>query len=231
MNFVGLTFLGLLSYPLITLLWPEPHAFRWWWRMGGRGVAPRELIDHRKRSRGNVLVVKFAAIIGTCVVLLRQGRVSSQELGFRIPGWYDAIAFGRAAGAILIWWTRGMNRVASQMKVSQAKPNDLLREPSFKILLIILLGGFAEELWRAMSLILFHKAGISDVSAVLVTSLIFGIGHVFSYKSVGAAVGRSLPPAIAGILLAALFLIYQTLLVPFVAHVMLNLYGTALGRK
>lgn len=69
------------------------------------------------------------------------------------------------------------------------------------------------------------------MSAVLLTSVIFGVGHVFRYESLGAVLGRLTPPALTSILLGALFLGTQTLFFPFIIHVAVNSVGVNLGRK
>lgn len=231
MKVAGFVYLVLFAYPIVTLLTPEPSFLRWWWQTGGHGPVPAKVRERGKRNEGNLLIAKFAILVGACLLLMRYFPISPRSLGFGRDQPQAAIYLGMFAGVVLIWWARSMSLLAARVGAQAALPPFLLREPTSKILVVIVLGGFAEEFWRALSLTVFYKAGISEVSAVLLTSVVFGIGHVFSYKSFGAAVGRFIAPAVGGALLGALFLWSQTLFIPFIAHVLVNSIGANVGRR
>jgi small-conductance mechanosensitive channel len=231
MKNVALAYFALFAYPAVTLLIPDPHLLKWWWRTAGGAPMPKEVKERCKRNQGNLLILKFLALIAVCFGLLKLAGMSPGDIGLRIRQTQGMVVAGILAGGLLICWVWGMRLLSTRMKVPSDGPPHLLKESTPKLLVVMVLGGFAEELWRALSLVAFGRAGASYLFAVLITSITFGVGHVFSYRSLGAAIGRMLAPAIAGACLAALFLWWQTLLVPFIAHVMLNSFGSIMGRK
>lgn len=224
-------YLCLLAYPGCVQLVPDPHWLRWWWKTGGIGELPAEVKERCDRNQGNLLIVRFLVLILICLVLSHQAGVSSKSLGFRWDQPSAALIVSLLAGLVLICWAYAMKALTSKAREAGSGPTRFLRQPTHKILLILILGGFAEELWRAVSLSISRQAGFSGLSAVLITSIIFGVGHVSSFKSLGSAAGRATGPAIVGIASAALFLWWQTLLIPWIAHVMLNSFAALSGRK
>lgn len=231
MRGAALVYLTLFAYPAVTLLVPNPYSIKWWWKTGGHGSMPPDIIERCKQNQGNLLIVKFLFLMLACFVLMKQSVISPKSLGFKHSQPQGMVLIGLAAGALLMCWIWSMYALATKMKLPREGPPYLIQEGVFKILMVLVLGGFAEEYWRALSLIVFHRAGVSDLYTIFITSIIFGIGHVFSYKSFGAAVGRALAPAIGGAFLAILFLWWQTLFIPLIAHVMLNSFGTLMRRK
>jgi hypothetical protein len=227
----ALFYIALFAYPACTLLIPDSPTLRWWSRSGGQGKPPAELVERRKRNQWELLIVKFAVLLASCTLLAREARISAAEIGLRQQQPVFAI-FGAIGGAvILVLWMIAMSRLTGKVRVRRESPPRLVQQSTFKVATLILIGGFAEEVWRSITLVVSREAGVSAVAAVFISSLVFGLGHVFSFRSLGATAGRAAMPAIAGMVLAALFLFWQTLLVPFIAHVGLNAFGTLTSRK
>lgn len=231
MTIVGLAYLALFTYPAITLLTPEPNYLRWLLKTGGGGTMPPDVKERWERNVGNLLIAKFLLLVAACSIYMKQIPISTKSVGLRLDQPLGVITMGAVSCAMLIWWLSTMKALALKAAPQAGFPHSLLREPRFKLLLVLVLGGFAEELWRALSLTILPEADISKLSAVLLTSLVFGVGHLFSYKSLGAALGKFMAPAIAGAFLAALFLWSHTLFIPFFAHVLINSFGANLGLK
>ncbi len=228
----SLAYLALLAYPFITLLVYEPNELRWWWRTGGGVPMPPEIMERSKQNEGNLLLFKFALLTIASFFLLRGGLGSAASLGLRLRQPTGTVLMGVIAGILLAVEVLGMLALARKWTPRAGEvPIFVLRERTWKILAILALGAFAEELWRALALTAFIQAGTSIESAVLLTSLSFGVGHVISYRSLGATLGRALRPAAGGAFLAALFLWSRTLVTPFIAHVLLNSTAALMQRK
>jgi Type II CAAX prenyl endopeptidase Rce1-like len=224
-------YLSLIAYPACTMLVPEPNMFRWWLRTGGRGPVPDEVKRKAIRNAGDLMIAKFLLLVLCCSALVLGGSVSASSLGFRSDQPRGAFAAAAAAGGLLIWWDAKMRALARRAPRGGEQPF-VLREGTRKILLIMVVGGFAEEFWRALSLTAFGMAGFGAGSAVLLTSAVFGVGHLLSPpRSLGAALGRSLRPAMGGALLALLFLLGRSLLPPLIVHVLTNSVAGIMGRR
>jgi len=232
MRISGLVYLTLFVYPIITVLIPDPAVLGWLLRTGGLGTIPSEIKLRGERNRGNVLLLKFALLITASLILMRIVPVAPSSLGLGTKQPMAFVFIGLPVAALVVYFTYLMK--ASVVKISSrtevALPF-LLHESTSKLILILVIGGFAEEFWRALTITVFHQADISDIKAIIFSSIIFGVGHLFSYRSFGAALGKVLPPAIGGALLGTLFLLSQTLFIPFVFHVLINSIGALLGRR
>jgi len=223
----------LIAYPAITLLIYEPNELRWWWRTGGGVPMPPKVLERSKRNQGNLLIVKFLSLILASSLLMRSVSVSPASLGLRLRQPTGAVLLGVAGGILFVLETLSLMGLAKKItsRPSDHVPIFVVRESTSKIISIIVIGGFAEEFWRALALTAFGRAGFPTEGSVLLTSLFFGIGHVLSFQSLGAAIGRALRPAIGGIFLAALFLWSGTLLAPFIAHIVVNSLAALMQRK
>jgi membrane protease YdiL (CAAX protease family) len=228
----SLAYLALSAYPFITLLVYEPNELRWWWRTGGGVPMPPEMMERSKRNEGNLLLFKFALLIIASFFFLRGGLDSPASLGLRLRQPTGTVLIGVLGGILLAGEVRAMLALAKKWSPRTGEvPIFVVRESTWRILAILVFGAFAEEFWRALALTSLIHVGTSTESAVLLTSLSFGLGHVLSYQSLGAALGRALRPAFGGVFLAALFLWSGTLVTPFIAHVLLNSTAALMQRK
>lgn len=88
-----------------------------------------------------------------------------------------------------------------------------------------LLGSFVEELWRAFCIVGLIKTGRSVTSALLITSFVFGIGHLNAGLR-GARIGFTLGIIIRfvslGVVYGVLFLWTSSILSPCTAHFLKN---------
>lgn len=222
----------LLLYPVIAVLVPEPHWFLWWWRTGGDGPVPPDVMERVRNNEGNLLIVKFLILVIASFFSARQLSISVGSLGFRLEQPAGTLFMGIVGAVLLLGWTFAMRTERLKMaKCGVHSQNFLFREPILKIFIILVLGGFAEEFWRALALTTFDKHGISVGYGIFLTSVFFGIGHVTSYRSFGYVLGKMLAPAILGVVLAILFLWSRSLFTPFVIHVLLNSASALMGRR
>lgn len=226
----GLVYIVLLIYPAITLLPTDPRYLKWWWRTGGS--VPPEIEAEQERRRGNILIIKFILLIIACLWLSRVGQISLRLLGltWEQPRMFNVVGVPAILFSLFLMGLIHRLRLKSSLPVDAMQPF-LIRESASKLILIMVVGAFAEELWRALALAASSKANVSELVAVFMTSLVFGIGHVFSYRSLGRALGRLLPPAIGGAFLGSLFLLSRTLFVPMACHLLINSFGALMGRK
>jgi len=231
MRTTGIAYVCLLAYPVIMLLVPDPNSIRWGWKTGGLEPLPPEIKERCGRNQWNLLIFKFFVLVVVCFFLIRQSSIPLHDVGIRRTQPVNLVILGLVTASLLILWACGLRSLTAKVASLKYGPPYLLRESIPKLICLIVLGAFAEEFWRALSLIAFTKAGVSVFFAVIATSIVFGIGHVFSWKSVGGALGRMLGPCIAGIFCASLFLWFHSLFVPMSAHVLLNAFGTLTGRK
>lgn len=231
MNIAVSVYLVLFLYPFVALLVPEPNWLVWWWRTGGSPMPP-ELMERSKRNEGNLLLIKFILLILASYFFARVVLISFSSLGFRKVQPNGLLLVGVLAGALLVGWVSAMRSAAAKIvKHSNHLQEFLLRESTLRVLLINVLGGFAEEFWRALALTTLDKAGVSIGYEIFFTSVFFGVGHVTSYRSLGYVIGKLLAPTIGGIFLAILFLWTHTLFAPFVVHILLNSGASLVGRR
>jgi membrane protease YdiL (CAAX protease family) len=222
--------LCLLAYPACAQLIPDPIWARQWVRTGTTEV-PEEIKRRCRENYGNLLIIRFAALVPICFLLARAGTIPPRDLGFRQSQPIVGLVSGLGAAAFLIGWAQAMAKLSKLVNDSDEGPPHFLRQGTYKILFILLWGGFAEELWRAVSLTISQSVGLSAGISVIVTSLVFGLGHISVYKPVSRGLGRAAAPALAGCVLAVLFLIWHTLMIPLIAHVLVNCFAALLGRK
>jgi len=192
---------------------------------------PSEIARRSEENEGYLLMAKFLILVGTTIGLMRHTLVPPSRLGFRPIDLRAAVAFGLIAGFMLSLWILSMRAVALRMCESEEHVPFLLREPVWKIFIIITVGAFAEEYWRALSLYLLRRDNSSIGWALAITAIVFGIGHVLSPQPWPKALGRILQAAIGGLFLGGLFLGFQTLMIPFIAHIAVNSFGALIGRR
>lgn len=193
---------------------------------------PPEVLKRSAQNEGNLLISKFASIILGTYALTLYSSISPESLGIRRDQPRGVVLVGFAAGLLLVYWSKAMMALGRRFAPSGWQPEPFLfREPVWKLALVILVGGFAEEFWRALCLILFDRANYSAGSAVLITSLVFGLGHLLSPQPVPRALGRIMRAATGGAFLGGLFLWFGTLTVPYIAHVLVNSFAALMGRK
>lgn len=220
-------YLTLAIYPAIVMLTPEPARFLWWIRTGGLPMPPG-VWKKSRRNEPMVLTAKFLLLIAATSRVATHSNISLHDLGFHLS---PKLVVAAVVGAsILILWMARMQKLAQRFKHD---PRDyrpvLLEAPTWQILVVIVVGGFAEEFWRAASLIIGVTA-VSTTKAVLLTSMIFGLGHLQSPQAWPKALGRVLGPAVAGVFLAVLFLTTASLFVPFFVHIASNSLSALMGR-
>jgi membrane protease YdiL (CAAX protease family) len=229
-DFSIVMYLSLGSYPLISILTPEPAAIGWWWRTGGAAPLPPEILERSKRNEPPLLLVKFALLICATGFVSWQANLSKRSLGMILPSLEVGSLVSLALLLTLATWLSSMKALIAESPPPDDQPV-LLREPAWIILTLLIFGAFAEEFWRAACLSILIQQGVTRNIAILVSSAVFGIGHLQSPQPFSRALGRFLSSAIAGALLGGLFLWFHSLIIPFATHLALNSFGALMGRK
>ncbi|WP_405227149.1 CPBP family intramembrane glutamic endopeptidase [Lentisalinibacter sediminis] len=151
---------------------------------------------------------------------------SPAPLGFTAPGgtgfWLGAVLVALATGVFLQSW-RGMARADAAdrrryreqlAELGHMMPRDG-REYGAFVALSITAGVVEETLFRGW-LIWYLQAWMPLTAAVLVSSLLFGLAHVYQGPAGIAKTG------VMGLLLALLYLLSGSLWLPIVAHAMVD---------
>jgi membrane protease YdiL (CAAX protease family) len=225
-------YLILLLYPVVAMFTPEPVQFRWWIRAGGAPM-PKSVLEKSVRNEVPLLIAKFVVIIAATYLIVRWIRLPLRSVGFTLQQPISIWTMGVVVSLFEIFCALRMQGLADQLRTDEAgdRPLLFLRQPSWKIFVTILVGGFAEEFWRSISLVLFIQSGHPTNVAIIVTSVAFGVGHLQSPQPLSRALARILRPALVGVPLAVLFLWSKSLVIPFLVHVTLNSFAALMGRK
>lgn len=226
-----MAYLLLLLYPVLSMFTPEPVQLRWWIRTGGVPM-PDAISAQSIRNEANLLITKFVFIIIATCLAARWASIPLASVGFTLKQPTPVVAAGVVVCVFELFWASRMRHLSEQIRRDVADDSPLfLKQSPRKIFVTILVGGFAEELWRAVAILAFKHSAHSSTQAVMLTSVAFGIGHLQSPQSPAKALARIFRPTVAGVPLAVLFLWSNSLVVPFLVHVTLNSFAALMGRK
>jgi membrane protease YdiL (CAAX protease family) len=172
-------------------------------------------------------------IVASVTLLLYLAREKYGDLGFhgrRLP---RQIGLGALFGVLIFGLDTFMIGPLAEGLLPETAPLGidmaiLFRKWSYLpvwLVIALLKGGFAEELWRIFGLSrfekLFGKAGL--VFALILGSIVFGLGH--TYQGLGAVITNVLQ----GLLFAGVYLRKRSAWEPVVAHAVFDLIGITLG--
>lgn len=230
-----------VSYPFLIFIVPEPVAWRRGrkhasarqaWQSVVRGDMPPSLRDLSERNGRRLLLAKFGMEAIFLYFWARSQSITLQDIGWGIDRSLRESLLGVIAAAFLISGRlvfEGLNPRVRQL-LSQ---HPLARGPAGFWVIVALVGGAAEEPWRAFSLLALQRVDLGTSSAILVTSLAFSFAHLAGIPA--RIPGRPSSWAIwemaLGAFLAWLFLTSNSLTAPLIASVIFHLANLYLIRR
>jgi membrane protease YdiL (CAAX protease family) len=217
-------YLGLAIFHAPNILVINPVQFRWGVTHGFEPMPP----DIAKRvstlNRRYFGFLMHALNIFFVTLLMIHVSVSPVAVGLSANRWKLFVIVGTGGGiAWLALQELGMHFVPSL----RPKPNsdDLQEGAAILWMALILIGAFAEELWRAFCMIAFLRVGDSLTFAILITSFVFALGHY------GRPLFQKLGMVPLGIAAALLFVASGSLAAPFAFHLVVNLGSLHRARR
>ena len=118
-------------------------------------------------------IVLLALLFG---LLIHQG-MSAGRVGFHLGNWQINVAIGATAGSLMIGVQALIRRLMAAAKYTD--PDEQLFKGSVPLWICsLLVGAVAEEVWIVFCILAMTQLGGSVFFAVVVSSLIFGFGHV-----------------------------------------------------
>jgi hypothetical protein len=208
-----------LSLAVIVLFWLGSTARQIWW-------APH---PSTVQDLAFWVCVRAAVTFALIWALLGAGGETLGALGLRRDGFGRTLAWGSlAALAMFVVVNVGLNNLLAAImgRGTGAGLPALFRDPReapYWVAAAIVGGGFAEELTRAFILTRFERAlgRAGLVLALLVGSVVFGIGHLYQGPTSAVSAGFS------GLLCAGIFLRRRRVVDAMVVHAVFDLLGIA----
>jgi membrane protease YdiL (CAAX protease family) len=215
-------YLAVAAFPISTLLAPNPIRFSWGFH---HGSAPMSSDIQDKATRADRYWYFFADAITLIFIfaLTLWNRIRLGDTGLQLTNWKEGVIIGIGAGALRVALIGTLANLFP-WAVSSRDPHRL-RAASIPLWTATFLSGaFAEELWIALCLAAFMATGHSKVTAVLITSLVFGATH-WEYRF------GALATAMYGSASALLFLWLGSLIPMFLFHFIGNLGSLYFQRR
>jgi membrane protease YdiL (CAAX protease family) len=179
------------------------------------------------------MVMEWTLSAGVIALWLLSGReLAALGLGIKTGlGWWAGAGLGLAACGILLLQARVALRDPENLpglrkqfgRLEHILPRAAAEIRTFNALSIT--AGICEELLYRGYLIAYLRAELGTWPAFLLSSLAFGIGH--SYQGPKGV----LKTGIVGLVMAGLYLISGSLLVPMIVHAVIDLTSGHIGRK
>jgi membrane protease YdiL (CAAX protease family) len=178
-----------------------------------------------KASYLRSLIPRQAASACLVCALWWVGAVPPAPLGLGAPrSWGLTAALSVAIGGLLVWASLRLRRRAPEIRKRLDARAALLIPDSPEerrwFAGVCLMGGVFEELAYRGFMFFYVRLlvpGINDIEVALLTSLLFGLGHVYQ------GLKGIMSTALAGLVLAVLYLVGGDLIVPIVTHVVGNI--------
>jgi len=189
--------------------------------------------DARIKAYAIIMTVEWVLTIAVLGIWLGNGRALSDiglglELGL---GWWIGIAAAAVACGLLIWQsvvtrssTEKLKAMADQLGSLRALLPHNDRESRLFSALSVTAGICEEVLYRGF-LMAFLAAHLNIWSAVLLSSLVFGLGHLYQ------GVVGVLKTGAVGLVMAGLFVLTGSLWAPILLHAAIDLNSGYLGRR
>ncbi len=232
-------YVALATHPAVSFLMPEPVSFCWAYRHGRMGSRippmPPELRQRSERNSRYLSLVQDALLMAFVFYWMRRYSLPPTSIGLRLDRLGISVSAGVAGGLSMLGWGalvrravgavvgRAVGRGALQSQELSAHGRDWIRA------LRLFSGVFAEELWRALSIVCLEQTGHSVLSAVIISSIVFGVGHLQTGPRLAGKLGLISGVGTGGAVFALLFVFSRSLVTPCAAHLVVNsvrLYAT-----
>jgi membrane protease YdiL (CAAX protease family) len=214
--------LALFAYPFIIIF-----VFDWfgkvprWARVRenrGSPLPPSLRLEEEHKNR--------FLIIGKYALLLVVLRGLAGKTYWNLPlttrnghSWATFVELGLCGGLLIFGFRRLLSLLWQGAAVAE-RNEYYLRGPIVLWFVTFLVGGFAEEIWRAICISSFQTNDFSSASANLLTALTFSIAHISGLPSrVAPGVPSLVAETMIGLLLGGLFIWSGNLTAPYFASV------------
>jgi uncharacterized protein len=200
-----------------------PLLGRWRYRKRQRQMQAGDALAKLRLYR--TLVINQGVNIAVFCALWVLARVPAAQLGLGAPrSWWLCVSLIALVVSLMAWSVLRLRPKASEIgEKLRSRAAMLLPESRAErrwFALVCLGGGISEELiFRGFLFyyFIFCFPHINNLENALLTSAIFGIGHLYQgWKGM-------LPTGVAGLILAGLYVLSGNLLLPIVAHVIGNM--------
>lgn len=218
-------FLVVLLYPIVIFFFPDWRLFRAAYRRakaGRRGPFPPTLGAIAERRGRWFLLVKIV-ITGLLLLLwMRYYRFEYIDLGLQKVGLWSALATGMLGALFLVTGRIGFQTIFTRVR-SGLSEHPLYRGRVGTWALTFFVGGFVEEVWRALSLSALQNAGFGTMFSVAAVSVAFLFAKLSGTPSrIPGTLTEALWEVLLGAVLAGLFLKTKTVVAPYIAGLLFN---------
>ncbi len=135
-------------------------------------------LERRALRRGRVLLlVRYILLSAYVLTSLDRASLERITLGFTSLSTLSYVAVGAGVGLGLVLCRTWGRRFWPGLNWENPK-NPMRTGPRPLWLVIIVVGGLSEELWRAFTIVELRKTGLTFSSAILVTALCFALGQL-----------------------------------------------------
>jgi CAAX protease family protein len=218
---------ALAILPVVAILFPNPVEIWWLFKAKGPKPMPPEVLEKHKgighRLQG---AASNTLVMGLVLSLMWRYSIPVATVGLTFDHWEADFLIGCVAGgcyvAFKVWLahrSRAASRARTSAHMSQAS------EPLIFWVPAVILWAFVEEFWRGLCLNTFKGSGYPMATAILLTSLAFGIAH-FGLRPGGIAA-----KVVLGAIFALLFVWRWSLIPPYLVHLITNLDTLQAGRR
>lgn len=219
---------ALLAFPAVMLLIPEPVDLLWVTKHStlamGVPPMPAELREQSRRNAYYLMFAKYGLLCTFLYVLIRRYSVPAPSIGLSLHRWGVFGAIGAVAGVGLLAYWAVVTRiplVSTGVALTRHLERWTHRSNAQQSFLIVV-NSFAEEFWRAFCLVALGGLGHRALFAVLATSFAFGLAHHEAAGAPALKLGRICGHSTSGAYLAIFFLLYHSIIVTWIAHLLFN---------
>jgi hypothetical protein len=226
----------LLIYPFVVLIVMPPAAFRRVNASRGETLLSKRKAVEREFERGGQWWLPVKSLIAAALLLVwtRKYGFSAADLGVASRPVLASCETGFVGGALLVCARVLFQRLVRLVPHVRSDPSRYpeLREPVLVWLILFVLGGAFEESWRAFCLLACRDAGWNLALAVVLSSEAFVFGQTIGLPMrVPIDNFEEVWLFFLGLSLAVLFLVFGTVLVPYVASLVFHAANFFLIRR
>jgi membrane protease YdiL (CAAX protease family) len=139
-------------------------------------------------------LLKEIALLALLFGLLIHQGISAARVGFHLDNWQLNLAIGTTAGSLMIGLQMFLRRLMATVKYTSSDQH--LSKSSVPLgIALLFIGAMAEETWIVFCILAMTQLGGSVFFTVVLTSLIFGFGHVMLGVEVVPALALSAVPS------------------------------------